>query len=65
MENYPLLFMPPCVIASAGKSTLGNLLLDQPHDDGPFVVSDSMVRGHIIFYISIYSEAKDIPNRIP
>ncbi|CAG8556271.1 22644_t:CDS:2, partial [Racocetra persica] len=27
---------------SAGKSTLGNLLLDQPHDNGPFIVSDSV-----------------------
>ncbi|CAG8728855.1 19407_t:CDS:2, partial [Dentiscutata erythropus] len=26
----------------AGKSTLGNMLLDRPHDKGPFVVSDSM-----------------------
>ncbi|KAF0524707.1 P-loop containing nucleoside triphosphate hydrolase protein [Gigaspora margarita] len=24
----------------AGKSTLGNLLLDQPYDEGPFIVSD-------------------------
>ncbi|CAG8538325.1 1745_t:CDS:2 [Dentiscutata heterogama] len=26
----------------AGKSTLGNLLLGQPHDDGPFIVSERM-----------------------
>jgi hypothetical protein len=27
----------------AGKSTLGNLLLAQPHDEGPFCVSADMV----------------------
>ncbi|CAG8556250.1 22643_t:CDS:2, partial [Racocetra persica] len=33
---------------SAGKSTLGNLLLGRPHDDGPFVVSDSMIKDFIM-----------------
>ncbi|CAG8619417.1 22320_t:CDS:10, partial [Cetraspora pellucida] len=35
--NYPIQYYQ-----GAGKSTLGNLLLDQSHDGGPFVVSDAM-----------------------